>query len=317
MQLMNALVFDGARVRVVSDRPAPVAAPGEARIRVTLAGICSTDEAITRGYKGWEGILGHEFVGVVDAVGSPADQAWLGKRVVGEINVGCGSCDWCRAGVPNHCADRAALGIFGREGAFATWCTLPVANLHVVPDALPDEAAVFTEPLAAALEILEQLHVRPNSSACVVGDGKLGCLVAQALALHGADVALLGRHPERLALLAPRGVRAPGQGERFPLVVDCSGSPSGFEAGMGALAARGRLVLKTTHMEAPPADWAKIMVSELSIIGSRCGPFAPALRLLAAGKVEVLGLISGVYPLSDAAEAFAAARGELKILLRM
>lgn len=316
---MQALLYDGT-LRVVSAYPMPELKPGsgEALIRVTLAGICSTDLAVTAGYKGWHGVLGHEFVGVVDAVSETADSPWVGRRVVGEINVGCGQCDRCRAGLQNHCAQRQALGIFGRDGAFATFCTLPVRNLHTVPDGVADEEAVFTEPLAAALEVLEQIHVRPDSRAVVVGDGRLGCLVAQVLALAGADVALLGRHPSRAALLAPQGVRpvAPGSEESFPLVVDCSGSAAGLAVGRALLEPRGRLVLKSTHMAAPAFDWSKLMVDEVIVVGSRCGPFGPALRLLATGKVNVTGLIAATFPLPQAPEAFAAARGQLKLLLR-
>lgn len=312
---MRAVLFDGS-LRVVEDWPVPVPGPGEARIRVALAGICSTDLAVTQGYKGPNGVLGHEFTGTVDAVGDPAHEGWLGKRVVGEINVGCGTCARCRAGLPNHCARRSAIGIFGRDGAFAEFCTLPVRNLHAVPDGIPDEAAVFVEPLAAALEVLEQVHVRPDSRAQVAGDGKLGCLVAQVLALTGADTALAGRHPERLAWLSPRGIRPVAPGEQFPLVVDCTGTPEGLLAARAALEPRGRLVLKSSLTGTPPVDWAGLMVDEVTVLGSRCGPFAPALRLLAAGKVEVRELISAVYPLGEAHSAFAAAPGKMKILLR-
>jgi alcohol dehydrogenase len=314
-KFMQAVVYDGS-LRVVSDYRPPDLHPGEARIRVALAGICSTDIAITQGYKGWHGVLGHEFVGVVDAVGSPDDAAWVGRRVVGEINLGCGDCDRCRAGLQNHCDRRSALGIFGRDGAFATWCSLPVRNLHPVPDGVSDEEAVFTEPLAAALEVLEQLHVRPDSRAAVVGDGKLGLLVAQVLALSGTDVALVGRHPERLGLVASQGVRGARDGERFPLVVDCTGSPDGFRTARSLLEPRGRLVLKSTHLSPPEIDWSRLMVDEVTVMGSRCGPFAPALRLLAAGKVRVAPLIAATFPLEQAVEAFAAARGRLKVLLR-
>ncbi|HWI61881.1 MAG TPA: alcohol dehydrogenase catalytic domain-containing protein [Symbiobacteriaceae bacterium] len=312
---MKAIRFDGT-LRYISDHEEPIPGPGEARIRVTLAGICATDLAITQGYKGWHGILGHEFVGVVDALGADTDSTWLGRRVVGEINVGCGECERCRSGLQNHCPNRSALGIFGRHGAFATWCTLPVRNLHTVPDHVPDEAAVFTEPLAAALEITEQVHITPNSSALVVGDGRLGCLVAQVLALTGADIAVAGRHPERLQLLTPHGIRRPEQNEQFPLVVECTGSASGLQAGLAALQSRGRLILKTTHEAPPPVDWADLMVRELTVLGSRCGPFAPALRLLAAGKVDVRSLISAEFPLTEGTAAFAAAPGRLKVLIR-
>lgn len=310
---MRAVVFDGT-LRVEDNRPTPEPPPGEARLWIRLAGICSTDLAIVSGYKGWRGVLGHEFVGIVDAVGSSSDTAWVGRRVVGEINIGCGRCPRCKAGGRKHCDQRTALGIFGRDGAFATWCVLPIENLHVVPDAIGDEIAVFTEPLAAALEVLEQLHVRPDSRAAVVGDGKLGLLLAQVLASTGADVALVGHHPERLGLL--RGVRAAKSGERFPLVAECTGVSAGFEEARSRLEAGGRLVLKSTHLHPPAIDWAGLMVDEITLVGSRCGPFAPALRLLETGKVDVSKLVSASYPLERAVDAFAAARGNLKILLR-
>lgn len=312
---MQAVLFNGSLV-AVQDHPTPVPRGGEARISVRLAGICSTDLAITQGYKGWHGVLGHEFTGVVDSVGDPRDSAWIGRRVVGEINVGCGECDRCRAGLQNHCARRSALGIYGRDGAFATWCTLPVRNLHAVPENVSDEAAVFVEPLAAALELLEQIHIRPDSRAAVVGDGRLGCLIALVLALSGADVALAGRHPERLALLSSYGIRPCLCEESFPLVVDCTGSASGLARARSMLEPRGCLVLKSTHTSPPAVDWARLMVDEITMIGSRCGPFAPALRLLTTAKVDVTRFIAATYPLDMAAEAFRAAHGQLKVLLR-
>lgn len=312
---MEALRFDGA-LRYVADHAVPTLQGSDALIRVKLAGICSTDQAITQGYKGWNGVLGHEFVGVVEAVAEPAQAHWVGQRVVGEINVGCGDCPHCDAGLQNHCSGRSAMGIFGRDGAFATLCALPVRNLHAVPDSISDEAAVFTEPLAAALEVLEQLHVRPDSRAGVVGDGKLGLLVAQVLALAGADVALIGRHPERLALVTAQGIRAAKAHETFPLVVDCTGANSGFQTARTRLEPRGRLVLKSTHLSPPEVDWSRLMVDEIMLLGSRCGPFAPALRLLAAGRVNVNRLVEATYPLHQAVDAFATARGRLKVLLR-
>lgn len=309
------MVFDGD-LRVVGDYPDPVPPAGWARIRVHLAGICATDLAILQGYKGWRGILGHEFVGTVDAVGSAGDVDWVDRRVVGEINVGCGRCGPCQAGVKEHCRARRVLGILGLDGAFATWCLLPVANLHPVPDGVPDEVAVFAEPLAAALQVLEQVHLPPSGRAAVVGDGRLGCLVAQALALTGADVALAGRHPDRLAWLAERGVRPVAPGETFPLVVECTGSPAGLAAARALVAPRGKLVLKSTHLTPPPLEWAGIMVDEVAIVGSRCGPMAAALRHLAAGRIDVAPMVAAVYPLEQAPAALAAARGRLKVLLR-
>lgn len=312
---VRALRFDG-RLRFVADQPEPPLQPGEALVRVTLAGICSTDIAITRGYKGWQGILGHEFTGVVEAVHGAADRAWVGRRVVGEINIGCGTCARCQAGLQNHCPDRAALGIFGRDGAFAEYLALPVANLHAIPNGLPDEQAVFAEPLAAALEVLEQVHLPPSARALVVGDGRLGCLVAQALALNGADTALQGRHPDRLAWLSNRGVRPPGPREHFPLVVDCTGSPTGLAEARARVEPRGRIMLKSSLLEPLPLDLGRLMVDEVTLMGSRCGPFAPALRLLAAGKVAVQEMVEQVYPLQEGPAAFAACQGRLKLLLR-
>lgn len=312
---MRALLFDG-RLRYVADRPEPVLLPGEALVRVTLAGICSTDLAITRGYKGWYGVLGHEFTGVVEAVHGAGDRAWVGRRVVGEINIGCGTCARCQARLQNHCPDRAALGIFGRDGAFAEYLALPVANLHPIPDGLPDQQAVFVEPLAAALEVLEQVHLAPSARALVIGDGRLGCLVAQVLALNGADTALLGRHPDRLAWLGARGVRRAESGESFPLVVDCTGSTSGLEETRARVEPRGRIMLKSSLLEPFPLDLGRLMVDEVTLVGSRCGPFAPALRLLAGGKVAVQEMVEQVYPLEEGVAAFAACQGRLKLLLR-
>ncbi|MDW7991045.1 MAG: alcohol dehydrogenase catalytic domain-containing protein, partial [Anaerolineae bacterium] len=200
---MLALVFDGERLLLQGDYPRPVPSVGEALVRVRLAGICNTDLEIVRGYMGFRGVLGHEFVGVVEEA---EDRSLAGRRVVGEINAYCGECPTCRAGRPTHCPNRTTLGIWGRDGAFAEYLTLPVRNLHVVPDEVPDEAAVFTEPLAAALEVLEGVHLRPTDRVVVLGDGKLGLLVAQALALTGCDLLVVGHHREKLAILARRGI---------------------------------------------------------------------------------------------------------------
>jgi alcohol dehydrogenase len=313
---VQALVFNGQELQVRSDYPVPSPGPGEVLLRVRAAGICATDLAILGGYKGWQGVLGHEFVADVVGAGVLVDPSWPGKRVVGEINAGCGTCALCRAGDPRQCPERTALGIFGRDGAFADYCLLPAQNLHVVPDGMADETAVFAEPTAAALEVLEQLHVAPAAAACVVGDGRLGCLMAQVLRLTGAETAIAGRRPERLAALARLGIRPAAPGRRYDLVVDCTGSPDGFATARSLVAPRGRLVLKSTYRGTVEADLSSLVVSEVTLVGSRCGPFAPALRLLEAGLVDTSWMVEATFPLREGPAAFQAARGRLKILLR-
>ena len=326
---MHALVYDGEALRLREDYPRPGPPPGEALVRVRLAGICNTDLEIVRGYMGFRGVLGHEFVGTVEecAAGSEArseaECLMIGQRVVGEINAYCGECSTCRAGRPTHCPNRTTLGIWGRDGAFAEYLTLPVRNLHRVPDTISDEEAVFTEPLAAALEILEQVHLRPTDRVVVLGDGKLGLLVAQALALTGCDLLAVGRHREKLAILARRGIptalEAEAEGLAADVVVECTGRPEGFAAARRILRPRGTLVLKSTYHGYVEADLTGLVVDEITLVGSRCGPFPPALRLLQRGLVDVRSLISAVYPLAQGVEAFARAAepGVLKVLLRV
>ena len=299
--------------------PDPEPAPGEVLVRVTLAGICNTDLELIKGYMGFRGVLGHEFVGFVEA--SP-DPALLGKRVVGEINAYCGECPTCRAGRPTHCPHRTTLGISGRDGAFADFLTLPARNLHLVPEAVSDRAATFTEPLAAALEILEQVTVHPTDRVVVLGDGKLGLLVDQVLALTGCDLVAVGRHERKLDILRRRGIAvrladdppAPGEAD---IVVECPGRPESFAAARRLLRPRGTLVLKSTYHGLASVDLIGLVVDEITLVGSRCGPFAPALRLLAAGLVDVEPLIDAIYPLDEGLAAFerAATRGTLKVLL--
>ncbi len=317
---MQALVYDGEALRVREDYPRPVPPPGEALVRVRLAGICNTDLEIVRGYMGFRGVLGHEFVGTVEEA---EDRSLIGQRVVGEINAACGECPTCRAGRPTHCPYRTTLGIWGRDGAFAEYLTLPVRNLHAVPDTVSDEEAVFTEPLAAALEILEQVHLRPTDRVVVLGDGKLGLLVAQALALMGCDLLTVGRHREKLAILARRGIptarESEAEGLTADVVVECTGRPEGFAAARRILRPRGTLVLKSTYHGRVEADLTGLVVDEITLVGSRCGPFPPALRLLQRGLVDVRALVSATYPLVQGVEAFARAAepGVLKVLLRV
>jgi len=300
-------------------------AGGEAVVRVTVSGVCNTDLEIARGYAGFEGTLGHEFVGVVES--APRDSAALvGRRVVGEINAGCGRCELCRAGDPRHCPARTVLGIVGRDGAHAEYLRLPAANLLPVPDEVADERAVFTEPLAAACGILERVRVEEGERVCVVGDGKLGLLCAQAVkALTKADVTLVGKHASKLEIARRRGVETVLLGElegararKFDAVVEASGSEGGLRLALTLVRPRGTVVLKSTFHGETRLDAAPVVVDEIAIVGSRCGRFAPALELLRAGAVEVESLVSETYALADGLKAMerAAAPGVLKVLLR-
>jgi threonine dehydrogenase-like Zn-dependent dehydrogenase len=315
---MRALVFDGS-LRFLPHAPCE-APPGEALVRVSMAGICNTDLEIARGYMGFQGILGHEFVGVVEQ--SP-DSAWTGRRVAGEINASCGQCETCAAGRRTHCPNRTVLGILNRSGAFADYLSLPVENLHAVPDRVPDEAAIFVEPLAAAFQILEQLAVGPADRVLVLGPGKLGCLVAQVLARTGAPVTLLGRRPDRADLARAWGcdfaLASEYDGPPADIVVDCTGSAAGFEQAMRFTRPRGILVLKSTVAEGVPLNLAPLVINEITVVGSRCGPFPPAIQALAERTVDVESLLKEVRPLDEGLAAFAeAARpGMLKVALRM
>jgi threonine dehydrogenase-like Zn-dependent dehydrogenase len=318
---MNAVVYDGQPdgCRLAVDYAEPVPLPGEVRIRTTLAGICNTDLEVLRGYAQFQGVLGHEFVGIVDRA---EDTALVGKRVVGEINASCGTCATCRAGRQTHCPDRTVLGIHGRGGVMAEYFCLPARHLHLVPDRVRDEEAVFAEPLAAACEILDQVHVHPSDHVVVLGDGKLGLLIAQVLALTGCELTVVGRHQKKLATLAARGIST-RIGEQdlatgADLVVECTGRAAGFQAARRLVRPRGTLVLKSTYHGLVQADLSSLVVDEIQIVGSRCGPFPAALRLLAQGRVDVRLLIEAVYPLEDALVALehAGHRGALKVLLR-
>jgi threonine dehydrogenase-like Zn-dependent dehydrogenase len=313
---MKALWLEDG-VLSLRERPVPVAGD-EALVRVRLSGICGTDLELARGYYPFTGVIGHEFVG--DVVQSP-DPAWIGARVVGEINAGCGGCEACRAGRPTHCEQRTVLGIVGRDGAHAEYLRLPLGNLHRVPDSVSDEAAVFTEPIAAAVEILQQVHVLPTDRVLLVGAGRLGQLVAQVLALTGARLRVVAKHDAQRALLAARGIATIESDEieprRWDIVVEATGSPSGFDLAAAALRPRGTLVLKSTYRGEITLALAPFVVDEITIVGSRCGPFAPALRLLERGEIDPTPLIAARYPLEHAVEAIeAAARpGMMKVLL--
>jgi len=316
---MKALRFSGSPAVQEIDVPEP--GPGEALIHVRRAGICTTDLEIVSGYMGFAGTLGHEFVGDVTDVGAAADREWVGARVAGEINLGCANCERCLAGMSRHCERRTVLGILGKDGCFAEYVTLPVRNLHFVPDGLSDANAAFTEPLAAAYEILEQLRVEPNSRVAVLGDGKLGSLVALVLIHTGADVTLVGRHRNKLDRIAARGVRVALAGDHlaggFDTVVEATGSADGFGRARSLLRPRGTMVLKSTYHGKLELDAAPLVIDEITVVGSRCGPFAPALRALQEGRIDPAPLIEDAYPLAEGLAALerAATPGVAKIQL--
>jgi threonine dehydrogenase-like Zn-dependent dehydrogenase len=309
---MQALRYEHNQLRI-----AEVASPeagGEALVQVILSGVCNTDLEIARGYAGFEGTLGHEFVGVCED----------GTRVVGEINAGCGHCGLCRAGDSRHCPERTVLGIVGRDGAHAELLKLPRVNLLPVPDEIPDKHAVFVEPLAAACGILERASINAESKVAVIGDGKLGLLCAQVIATTGADLTLIGKHASKLQIANRAGIgtlladHASRLGRAFDVVVEASGSPTGFGLALALLRPRGVLVLKSTFHGATEMDAARIVVDEISVVGSRCGRFPPALELLKQGKIEVENLISEEFPLAEGVRAMTRASepGVLKVLLR-
>jgi threonine dehydrogenase-like Zn-dependent dehydrogenase len=315
---MRGLWLEDRRLRVRDDLPVPQPPPGEARIRVTVAGVCHTDVELVRGYYPYAGVLGHEFVGVVDRAAAAPE--WEGRRVVGEINATCGACPTCLAGRSSHCERRTVLGIVNRNGAFADYLTLPIANLHAVPDTMPDDVAVFTEPVAAAFQILAQVAIDRPDRVVVVGDGKLGQVIAQVLATTGCALTVVGRHPRKLAHLAARGIATqvdPPAARGADLVVDCTGRRDGLQAALAALRPRGTLVLKSTFAGDTALSLSAIVVDEITIVGSRCGPFEPALAALASGAVVVSPLIEARLPLADAVNALARAGspGTLKVLL--
>jgi threonine dehydrogenase-like Zn-dependent dehydrogenase len=316
---MKGLWLENKQLQLRTDIPIPEPPPGEALVRVLRAGICNTDLELLRGYYPYTGILGHEFVGVVEQ----GPEHLINQRVVGEINAVCGYCRFCRSGQPTHCENRTVLGIVNRHGAFAEYLCLPDKNLHTVPDNVPTEVATFTEPLAAALEIQQQVPLRPGNQVLVIGDGKLGQLVAQTLALTGCEILAVGRHPEKLAHLEARGIKtglADGVIDRaFDVTVECTGNPEGFAIARRALRSRGTLVLKSTYAGNLSLDASSLVVDEITLIGSRCGPFPPALQLLATGQVDVQPLIHANYSLIEGLAAFeqAQTRGVLKVLLEI
>lgn len=315
---MRALVFDNT-LAFQPRRPEPPAGSGDTLIRVRQAGICATDLEITKGYMGFRGVLGHEFVG--DVVHS-ADRKLLGQRVVGEINVVCGRCDLCLSGLSSHCRNRSVLGILNRDGAFAEYVRLPAVNLHVVPASIDDDSATFVEPLAAAYQVLKQVNFDGRKWVTVLGDGRLGLLLAQVLRDAGCQVRVIGRHPSKMALCEKWSIRSRPLNDIVPrhdqdVVVDCTGSAAGFELALEMVRPRGTVVLKTTAAAGKPLNLAPVVIDEINIVGSRCGPFREAIRGLAEKRIDVTSLIHRRMKLDQGLEAMdlAGRPGVLKVIL--
>jgi threonine dehydrogenase-like Zn-dependent dehydrogenase len=312
---MRAIVIDSG-VSLRCDYPEPASAPGASVVRVRTAGICGTDLEIARGYMSYRGIPGHEFVGeVVDTTNS----ALHGRRVVGEINAACGRCRACLDGLGRHCPSRTVLGILGRDGAFANYLRLPDVNLIPIADSIPDEVAVFVEPLAAAYEIFEQIKIPRNHRVSVLGDGRLGALVAMTMKVEGYDVVIGGHHPERAARLGLEIEPERELTERFDVVIDCTGASSGFARALELVRPRGTIILKSTAAASADLNLAPVVINEITVLGSRCGTFRPAIDALASGKLDPRPLISATFPLDDGLHALdeAAKPANFKILLKV
>jgi alcohol dehydrogenase len=317
---MRALVFDQS-LRLESHRPEPAAAMGDALLRVRQAGICTTDLEICKGYMNFAGVLGHEFV--ADVVQSP-DATLVGKRVVGEINCVCTTCERCLRGLKNHCPNRTVLGILRRDGAFADFVRLPTINLHPLPDLIDDDQAVFVEPLAAAFAVLRDARIDARTMVTVLGDGRLGMLCAQVIRNAGAPVRLVGRNPSKLALCDKWEIKSRLVADIQPradqdVIVDCTGSPEGLELALRMVRPRGTVVLKSTFAAGKPMNLASVVIDEVSVVGSRCGPFPQAIEALARREVDVLSLIHRRYRLDQGVDAMntAGQRGVLKVLLKV
>jgi threonine dehydrogenase-like Zn-dependent dehydrogenase len=316
---MKALQFVNNKLKI-SEVPKPIS-ENEALIRVTKSGICNTDLEIIRGYAGFSGTIGHEFVGIVE---ESNDKNWIGKRVVGEINAGCGICAVCKGEDSRHCPTRTVLGIHARDGAHAEFVALPNINLLEVPENVSDEQAVFTEPLAAAYGILEQVSVSPETRVAVIGDGKLGILCAQAMALASKNTFLIGKHQDKMRVAEAKGIEGilladvPKLNRDFDVVIEASGSESGFATALDLLKPRGKLVLKSTFSGKTNLEMWRVVVDEITIVGSRCGRFAPALELLRDRKIDVESFISQEFPLEKGIEAIEKAqqKGSMKVLLQ-
>jgi threonine dehydrogenase-like Zn-dependent dehydrogenase len=316
--LTQSAAAEAERIVLRNDYPMPVPGAGESLVRVRMAGICGTDLEMMRGYMAFSGVPGHEFVGEVAA---SANRTLAGKRVVGEINAACGHCDSCRAAMGRHCPNRTVLGIVGRDGAFAEYLCLPDVNLIPISDQLPDEAAVFTEPLAAAFEIFEQTQIAAHDRIAILGDGRLGAMTALAMKARGCNPVLGGHHVDKLGRLAQMGLAAEHERDLkpgFDVVIDCTGSAIGLSRALELVRPRGKLILKTTVAGAAGINLAPIVINEIDVIGSRCGRFRPALDALESGAVDPTPLISGIFPLAQVSDALvrAAQPSTFKILLK-
>jgi len=298
---MKALYFNGSEAVYLTDYEKPELTPGHSVIRVLMSAICNTDREVMRGYRpNFRGVLGHEFVGIVE---DSEDQNLIGKRVVGELNEGCGDCIYCNSGREKHCLTRKVIGMEGLDGTFAEYVVLANHLIHVVPDSLPTEKAIYTEPLAAALEITNQLHLRPEDNVAIIGDGRLAYMIAQVVSLYGVDLTIIGKHPEKLELFKRLGKVEHQEGQTYEIVIDATGSPSGIELAKNIVRKRGTIVLKSTYAGTLELDMSYFVVNEITIKGSRCGPFEPALNLLNRGLVNLPEI--ELWDLSDYEKAFA------------
>ena len=321
---MKALVYD-EKLKLVDNYPKPVLSDEEVLIRTVMVGICNTDFEITKGYMGYKGVLGHEFVGIVVEVGKNVNKDIVGKRVVGEINCACEECSWCHNGLQRHCPNRSTLGIYKKDGCFSEYFTLPYKNVFVISDNIDDITATFTEPLAAAYEILEQVHIKPDSKVALLGDGKLGLCISLVFKALNIDFVHIGKHENKLKISKDLGVKTKLLSELtekdrkvFDVVIEATGSTGGFETSVSLVKPRGVLVLKSTITAKEGLNLASIVVDEINIVGSRCGKFAPILRLLEDGKIDVKPLVEKVYNIEDFIEAFDnnSKKDTLKVLVK-
>ncbi len=321
---MKAVVFD-EELKLVKDYEKPELKKGEVLIKTRMSGICNTDLEITKGYMGYKGVLGHEFVGDVVEVYDDCNKNWIGKRVVGEINCGCNNDSWCAKGLARHCPNRQTLGIWQKDGCFSEYFTLPVENILEVPQNLSDEEATFVEPVAAAMEITEQLHIKPKDKVALLGDGKLGLCIALVLNALNVDLIHIGKHENKLEISRKAGVKTKllkdledSDNKSFDIVIEATGSTGGFETSLALTKPRGVLVLKSTIAAKEGLNLAPVVIDEITVLGSRCGQFEPALRLMGAKKLDIKPLISEIYPIDKALEAFEKNKQKdiLKILLK-
>lgn len=321
---MKALVFDN-ELKLDNNYPMPKVKDDEVLIKTSMVGICNTDYEITKGYMGYKGVLGHEFVGVIENVGSNVDKNLIGKRVVGEINCACNNCSYCHQNLQRHCPNRQTLGIWQKDGCFSEYFTLPKENVIVISENIDDITATFTEPLAAAYEILEQIHIQPTDKVAILGDGKLGLSISLVFSAMNIDFVHIGKHEEKLAISKNLGAKtmllneiADKDKKSFDVVIEATGSTGGFETSASLVKPRGTLVLKSTIVAREGLNLASIVVDEIKIQGSRCGQFKPIVKLLENKKIDISPLVSGIYDVDDFKQAFEknSQKGTLKVLVK-